>query len=631
MYALTEDALNKELLYEIIPRVEKPARYTGGELNMTEKKDAEVKFCLCFPDVYEIGMSHLGSRILYHIINKRSDALCERAFAPWTDMDALMRENGLPMFSLENKREIGKFDIIGFSLLYEMCYTNILSMLELANIPFYAADRGGEFPLIIAGGPCACNPEPIAPFMDAIVVGDGEEVIGRIIDIYKAWKKSGEPKHSLLMELAKTEGVYIPSFYEPEYRDGTFDRLVKTEPSAPDKITKAMVKDLDAAEFIGKPIVPYMSIVHDRIALELFRGCTRGCRFCQAGFIYRPIRERRLDTLLNMAKELTDCTGYDEISLMSLSSGDYSRIHELVPEIIDTFRDKHVSVSLPSLRIDSFMKDDLEKMQSVRKSGLTLAPEAGTQRLRDVINKCVTEEDLLRSVHDAFEAGWTGVKLYFMLGLPTETDEDLMGIADLAKKVAREFYSVPKEKRGKGLRITVSVSTFVPKPFTPFQWEAQNDTEEVIRKQQLLKEALRGVKNVEYQYHAPYVSRLEAVFAKGDRRLADVLVSAYKKGARFDSWDECFKLSAYEEAFAENGLTVEQYANRRTDINANLPWEHIDMLVTKEYLKKEYERSLSEALTQDCREKCNGCFGKRCAESCTMNDGRHDRKTEEAE
>lgn len=610
-------------LNKLLFKVEKPARYVGGELNMRMKREGEYaySFALCFADVYEIGMSHLGSRIIYNVLNNRADTFCERAFAPWVDMETALRESGEQLFTLETKRPLGSFDIIGFSLLYEMCYTNILTMLELSNIPLRSSERGEDVPLIIAGGPCVCNSEPLADIIDLFLFGDGEELLNDFMDAYALARSRGLSRSDTLMELSKVSGVYVPGLYRAEYEAGSFKRLTKLEPAAPDKIARRIVSDLDRAEFTGDLVVPYLNIVHDRIALELFRGCTRGCRFCQAGFIYRPVRERSCKNLLDFADEQLACTGYDEVSLFSLSSGDYSHIHELVPAILDKYYDRRVSVSLPSLRIDSFLKDDLERIQRVRKSGLTFAPEAGTQRLRDVINKGVNEEDLLRAVRDAFESGWHSVKLYFMIGLPTETDEDVLGIAQLARKVSREFYSMPKEKRGKGLRCTVSASTFVPKPFTPFQREPQLPTPEVIRRQELLRTALKGIRGVEFNCHFSQTSRLEAAFARGDRRLSKVLISAYQNGARFDSWDEHFNGEAWEKAFEDNGLSVEQFANRRIELHEALPWAHMDSLVTEEYFKREYAKALRGEVTRDCRNGCNGCFGAEHIDSCTMHSG----------
>jgi radical SAM family uncharacterized protein len=593
--------LKESVLNRLLARVEKPARYIGGEWNSIVKERADVRFALLFPDVYEIGMSHLGSRILYHVLNGEEGVACERAFAPWPDMERALTEENERLFSLETKRPLGEFDVLGFSLLYEMCYTNILQMLDLSGVPLRSAGRGEDDPLVICGGPCACNPEPIAPFMDAVLIGDGEEMTLELVRAVKRAKAEGRSKRELLKELSGLRGVYVPS--------------LKT---AETKVVRRIVHDLDKTPFTGEPIVPYLGIVHDRVALEVMRGCTRGCRFCQAGYIYRPVRERKSETVMELARAQVSCTGYDEVSLLSLSTGDYSEVHRLVPQIIREMETGRVSVALPSLRVDSVLANDLSVMQTVRKAGLTFAPEAGTQRLRDVINKNVTEDDIMRAAADAFEAGWSGVKLYFMIGLPTETDEDVLGIAELARKISARFYAIPKDKRGRGLRMTVSVSTFVPKPFTAFQWCAQVSPDEIRRRQELLRGAIKGVRGAQLKCHYSDLSVLEAAFSRGDGKLADVLERAYVLGCRFDAWTEHFRPDAWERAFAENGARAADYAERAYAPDAPLPWDFVDMLVTREYLLREWERAQRGETTPDCREKCNGCFGARYETDCRI-------------
>ncbi len=593
--------LDQTVLNRILTRVEKPARYIGGEWNSIVKETAEVRFALLFPDVYEIGMSHLGSRILYHVLNSTESIACERAFAPWPDLEQVLREEHLPLFSLETKRPLAEFEILGFSLLYEMCYTNILQMLDLSGIPLLAKDRKESDPLIICGGPCACNPTPIAPFMDAVLIGDGEDMVVDLVEAVRKAKREGKSKEELIKELSAIRGIYVPS--------------LKTEKTT---IVRRIVKNLDQTPFTGEPIVPYLGIVHDRVALEVMRGCTRGCRFCQAGYIYRPVRERKSETVMELARQQIGCTGYDEVSLLSLSTGDYSEVHQLVPQIIREMEAGKVSVALPSLRVDSELANDLTVMQTVRKAGLTFAPEAGTQRLRDVINKNVTEEDILRATQDAFTAGWSSVKLYFMIGLPTETDEDILGIAQLARKISWQFYGLPKEQRGKGLRMNVSVSTFVPKPFTAFQWCGQVPAEEIRRRQDLLRGALKGIRGAELNCHYSLLSVLEAAFSRGDERLAPVLQRAYELGCRFDAWTEHFQPKAWSQAFADCGLSEQEYAQREYSLDEPLPWDFVDMLVTKAYLKREYKRALTGETTPDCREQCNGCFGARYETDCRI-------------
>ena len=602
----------------LLMSVQKPARYMGGEFNsiMKNPEDVDVRFAFLFPDTYEVGMSHLGMKILYHTINRRDDAWCERVFSPWVDMADLMRENDIPLFSLESRTPIRKFDLLGVTLQYEMSYTNILDALDLAGIPLRAADRT-DGPFVIVGGPCAFNPEPLAPFVDLVAIGDGEDETHQVIDCYKAWKASGAPREEFLRAAAKIRGVYVPSLYDVNYNeDGTVASIRPKEGSgAPEVVRKAMVANLTAADYPEKLIVPFGEVVHNRIMLEIFRGCTRGCRFCQAGMIYRPVRERSMDRLMEMAEKLVAATGYDEISLMSLSSGDYSCLPELAHRMVEKFAQKRVRISLPSQRIDNVLTDTLRETQKVKKTGLTLAPEAGTQRLRDVINKGVTEDDLMRAVTDAFEQGWSSVKLYFMIGLPTETDEDVLGIADLAQKVRRCYFAVPKERRAPGLRITVSASVFVPKNFTPFQWSAQLDYDTVVRRQQLLRNALRDVKGVDFKYHAPDVSYIEAVFARGDRRLADALERAYRLGCRMDGWSDQFRYDLWLQAIRECGLDPDFYACRERALDEVLPWDHLDAGVTKSFLKREWEKAQRGETTHDCRKGCVGCGVNRYEEA----------------
>lgn len=602
----------------LMATVQKPVRYMGGEFNSVMKNpdEVDVRFAFLFPDTYEVGMSHLGMKILYHAINRRPYAWCERVFSPWVDMADAMRAAGVPLFSLESRTPVSEFDLLGVTLQYEMSFTNVLDALDLAGLPLRAADRK-EGPFVIAGGPCAFNPEPLAPFVDLVALGDGEVETIEVVDCYRAWKASGAPREAFLQEAAKIRGIYVPSLYDVGYHpDGTVASVSPRPGSgAPEVVRKAMVADLNSAEYPEKLIVPYGEVVHNRIMLEIFRGCTRGCRFCQAGMIYRPVRERSPEKLMEMAQKLVGATGYDEISLMSLSSGDYSCLPELAREMVERFAARRVRISLPSQRIDNVLTETLRETQKVKKTALTLAPEAGTQRLRDVINKGVTEDDLVRSVTDAFEQGWSAVKLYFMIGLPTETDEDVLAIAELARLVRRCYFSVPKERRAPGLRITVSASVFVPKNFTPFQWEAQLDAETVVRRQKLLRDALREVKGVDFKYHAPDVSFIEAVFARGDRRLADVLERAYRLGCRFDGWSDQFRYDLWLKAFEENGLDPAFYALRERPAGEVFPWDHLDCGVTKSFLAREREKAARGETTHDCRKGCVGCGVNRYEEA----------------
>ncbi len=593
----------------LLKSVEKPSRYTGNEWNSVVKdpKSIDIRFAFCFPDSYEVGMSHLGMKILYHLLNDRNDCYCERVFAPWTDMEEKMRQNNIPLYGLESKDPIKDFDFVGFTLQYEMSFTNIINMLDLAGIPLTSDNRTDSDPFVCAGGPCAYNPEPLADIIDFFMMGEGEEIINEVMDVYAKWKGTGRSRQEFLEAIVKIEGIYVPAFYDVSYNDdGTIKSFEPKKPDYPVKIKKRIISDMDKAYFPEKIIVPYTDIVHDRIMLEVFRGCTRGCRFCQAGFIYRPVREKSHKRLLELANKLEESSGYEEISLTSLSTSDYTELHELTTGLLDEMEEKKVNLSLPSLRIDSFSLELMEKAQKVRKSGLTFAPEAGTQRLRDVINKGVTEEDLLNAVTMAFNGGWNGVKLYFMLGLPTETMEDVEGIADLAYKVVNAYKNVPREKKGKFLNVTVSTSSFVPKAFTPFQWEPQDSRENLNEKQMLLKSKIRS-KQVTYNYHENRLSLLEAVFARGDRKTCKVLLKAWEMGCKFDSWGEHFKFDVWMKAFEECGVDPYFYATRKRDYEELLPWDHIDIGVSKKYLMSEAKKALEEKVTPNCRVNCGGC------------------------
>lgn len=602
----------KKQIENILPFVEKPARYTGGEWGsvLKDKEKVDIRFAFCFPDVYEIGMSHLGMKILYHLLNEREDTWCERVFAPWVDMEDKMRENNIPLFALESKDAIGDFDFIGFTLQYEMSYSNIVNMLDLAGVPLRSCDRGEDDPFVVMGGPCAYSAEALAQFADFFQLGEGEEMMNECMDCYREWKEKNLPRSEFLKMVSKIEGIYVPSFYDVKYNaDGTVKSIEPINDEVPPTVKKRVVEDLDNVYYPDNIIVPFIEIVHDRIMLEVFRGCIRGCRFCQAGMIYRPVREKSASTLLDCAQKLIDNTGYNEISLSSLSTSDYTQLADFSDKLLAMTEDKKVSLSLPSLRLDSFSMDLMNKVNKVRKSSLTFAPEAGTQRMRDVINKGITEEDLMNSSKMAFEGGYSSIKLYFMMGLPFETIEDVCGIADLSKKVVRQYFSVPKEKRSPGLRVTASVSSFVPKAFTPFQWARQNTMDELRTKQYALKECMDD-KRVKYNYHEAPVSVLEGVFARGDRRLADVLLAAHKKGIRFDGWSQFFSMEKWQEAFQECGLNMDFYTRERS-FDEILPWDMIDVGVRKDFLISEAKKAQQGIVTPNCRQKCSAC-GANC-------------------
>ncbi|MEG2915579.1 MAG: TIGR03960 family B12-binding radical SAM protein [Oscillospiraceae bacterium] len=597
-----------EELDKILMNVQKPSRYAGGELGSVVKTPTEdmIRFAMCFPDMYDVGMSHLGMKILYSLKNAKDDIWCERVFAPDIDMEEAMRKNNIPLYGLESLDPIKNFDFIGFTLQYELSYTAILNMLDLAGLPIRSAQRQEDFPVIIAGGPCACNPEPIADFIDIFVLGEGEEVNLELIYLYKNCKKQGLSKKEFLEKAAQIEGIYVPSFYDVEYDNDNKIKSITAKNNAPQRVKKRIIKDLDKVFYPKTFVVPYSEIIHDRAMTEVQRGCIRGCRFCQAGFIYRPVREKNYETINKDAFSLCEKTGYEEVSLTSLSTSDYRQLEPLLDKMLSWSEAERVNISLPSLRIDNFSPELIEKIARVRKSGLTFAPEAGTQRMRDVINKNITEENIMSSCKTAFEAGYCAVKLYFMMGLPTETDEDIVGIAQLGQRIVDLFYAMSDKPKGKGISVTISCACFVPKPFTPFEFEPQDSVLDFERKQKLLRSSIT-TKKINISYHDAGISVLEGVLARGDRRLCDVIELAWKKGSKLDAWGEYFKMSRWEEAMAEAGISAEFYANRQRSYEEISPWSHLDYLVSKDFLIKENKLARSSITTPNCREKCTGC------------------------
>ena len=602
---------------EILLSIQQPARYIGGEINSVCKdpSSVDVRFAMCFPDVYDIGMSHLGIQILYDMLNKMPDVYCERVYSPWTDLDAIMREKHIPLFAIESQDPVKDFDILGITLQYEMCYTNILQILDLSGIPLHGSDRTWDDPIVIGGGPCAYNPEPIAEFFDLFYIGEGETAYRQLIDIYKDSRKNGESRETFLKRAAGVPGIYVPSLYEPEYHeDGTLKAFRPTCPEAPEKVVKQLVLDMTEAVYPEKPLVPFIKVTQDRVVLEIMRGCIRGCRFCQAGMIYRPVREKNVERLKDLAYKMLKNTGHEEISLSSLSSSDYRSLEELVRFLIEEFHGKGVNVSLPSLRIDAFSLDVMSKVQDVKKSSLTFAPEAGSQRLRDVINKGLTEEEILQGAADAFKGGWNRVKLYFMLGLPTETVEDMEGIALLSEKIAEEYYEIPKDQRNGKVQVVASTSFFVPKPFTPFQWARMSTKEDFLDKARVVNRKMKEMlnhKSLKYNWHEADVTVLEGVLARGDRRVAAVIEEAYRNGALYDAWSESFRNDIWMKAFETCGVDIDFYTTRERSLDELFPWDFIDTGVSKEFLKREWNNAVNGTVTPNCRERCSGCGVRR--------------------